>query len=373
MATMLSRRSVICGASATLALSGCSAVPRGAPTRREVVAEADAPDAGFALEIVTRARLPLYAQWGGAESSHRTGWPAGGGIPQDQRLAPGDRLSLRIWDAGETSLITSAGAQFADVSDVTITAAGFVSLPYIEDVHVAGLTSDAARRRLQEQLGSIVPSAQVQIEVVQGRRNSVDMLGGVETPGRYPLSERNLPLSSLIAAAGGVQAGLPNPQVQITRGGHTYWRSLEHVLAAPAHDPVMQGGDRVLIRSDQRSFQALGAATREEIITFDAEKVSALRAVSLMGGMADTRADPRGILVLRRYPQTATVRPSGPPDTRVVFSFDLTTADGLFSADDFALHHDDVVVATQAPSTTAQRVLVVLGSALSFGRAASSL
>ena len=356
-----------------MALSGCSAVPRGAPTRREVLSGANAQDADFALEIVTRARLPLYAQWGGAESSRRTGWPTGGGVPQDQRLAPGDRLTLRIWDAGETSLITSADAQFADVSNVTVTGAGFVSLPYIEDVHVAGLTSDAARRRLQEQLGRIVPSAQVQMEVVQGRRNSVDILGGVEAPGRYPLSERNLPLSSLIAAAGGVQAGLSNPQVQITRVGNTYWRALDHVLSAPAHDPVMQGGDRVLIQSDRRSFQALGAATREEIITFDAEKVSALRAVSLMGGMADTRADPRGILVLRRYPEAATARPAGPPDTRVVFSFDLTTADGLFSAGDFALHHDDVVMATQAPSTTTQRVLVVIGSALGVGRAASNL
>ena len=373
MATRLSRRFIICGATATFVLSGCSAVPRGAPTRREVVAGAETPDAGFALEIVTRARLPLYAQWGGADPAPRTGWPAGGGVPQDQRLAPGDRLTLRIWDAGETSLITSADAQFADVSNVTVTSAGFVSLPYIEDVHVAGLTSDVARQRLQERLGSIVPSAQVQLEVAQGRRNSVDMLGGVEAPGRYPLTERNLPLSSLITAAGGVQAALSNPQVQITRGGKTYWRALEHVLASPAHDPVMQGGDRVLIQSDRRSFQALGAATREEIIPFDAAKVSALRAVSLMGGMADTRADPRGILVLRRYPDSATARPAGPPETRVVFSFDLTTADGLFSAGEFALHHDDVVMATQAPSTTTQRVLVVLGSALGIGRAASSL
>lgn len=372
MPAQVSRRFIICGAGATLALSGCGAVPRGAPTRNEVVAGPDNPDADFALEIVTRGRLGLYPQWGGGKRA-RTGWPAGGGVPQDQRLAPGDRLMLRIWDAEETSLITTPEARFADVSNVTVTSAGFVSLPYIEDVHVAGLTSDGARRRLQEALVRIVPSAQVQLEVTQGRRNSVDILGGVASPGTYPLTERNLPLTSLLAVAGGVQAGLSNPQVQITRGGQTFWRALDNVLAAPANDPVLQGGDRVLIQSDQRSFQALGAAGREEIIDFDADTVSALRAVSLMGGMSDTRADPRGILVLRRYPAARVGQEGGPPNTRVVFSFDLTTADGLFSAGEFSLNDDDIVMATQAPATNVQRVLTLLGSVLGFGRSAASL
>lgn len=353
-----------------LALGGCS-VPRGAPTRGEVIAGAGTEGADFALELVTSDRLPVYKSWGYYTPRKRTAWPGAGGRLQDQRLAPGDVLTVRVWDADENSLIAVAGKRFGDVSNVTVTSAGNVTLPYINTVHVAGRTAESARERLQEQLNQITPSAQVQLSIMQGRRNSVDMVGGVANPGSYPLTERNLALSSLISAAGGVRESLSNPQVQITRGGQVYRRALSHVLAHPSHDPALQGGDRVLIEADPRQFIALGAAQREEVIGFDNEKVSALRALSLMGGMADLRADPRGILVLRRY--RADKVGHGPPSGRVVFSFDLTRAGGMFSADEFALHDGDIVMATQSPATTTQRVLGLFGAFLGAGQAARNL
>lgn len=367
----ISRRGFLFAGTA-LVVSGCT-VPRGAPTKNEVVKGADDDDAGFMLEIVTRDRLPLYSQWGEPGALKRTSWPRGGAVPTDQRIAAGDRLSLRIWDAEETSLLSGAEAPFADVANVVVTSSGHVSVPYVNQVHIGGLTTEGARERLQEALTSISPSAQVQLEVAAGRRNSVEMVGGVSTPGTYPLTERNLPLTSMIAAAGGANTALANPQVQITRGGSVYRRPLDTVLENPANDPPLQGGDRILITADQRSFKALGAAGREEVIGFDAAEVSALRAISMMGGMEDTRADPRGILVLRTYPKTSGMHPYGSVHDRVVFSFDLTTADGMFNADEFALFDGDIVMATQAVATTTQRVLGLLGSFLGFGRTASSL
>ncbi len=366
----LKRRQVMWGIAA-LSLTGCS-IPRGAPSQREVLARPDAEGADFALEIVTRERLSLYPSWGPRNGQLHTGWPSGGAAPTDQILAPGDRLSLRVWDPEESSLITSADSPFADIANVVINASGNVSLPYVDEVQVAGLTAERARTRLQERLTSIIPSAQVQMEVSEGRRNSVQMLGGVANPGTYPLNEQNLPLTSLIAAAGGVSSALKNPQVQIIRGNQVFRRPWEFVLSAPANDPALRGGDRVLVEADPRSFKALGASQREEVVGFDEEEVSALRAVSLMGGISDTRADPRGILVLRRYDPRDTLRPDGPPNSRVVFSFDLTRADGLFSADEFLIQPDDIVLATQAPAVTTLRVLGLFGAALGFGRAISN-
>jgi polysaccharide export outer membrane protein len=365
-----SRRHVI-GGMALLLVSGCS-VARGAPSQREVLAHPDAEGADFALEIVTRDRLSAYQHWGKLNGRVSTSWPSGGAVPTDQVLAPGDRLALRVWDAEDSSLITQTGSPFADIANVLITASGRVSLPYIDEVQVSGLTAEQARLRMQERLTAIIPSAQVQLEVTQGRRNSAQMLGGVVRPGTYPLNERNLPLTSLLAAAGGVDQSLRNPQVQITRGRHVYRRPLDFVLYNPANDPAILGGDSVLIDRDKRSFKALGAAQREEVIGFDAEDVSALRAISLMGGIADARADPRGILVLRRYSQADVSRTDGAPNTRVVFSFDLTRAEGMFSADEFLIADDDIVLATQAPAVTTQRVLALFGAVLGFGRAASS-
>lgn len=367
----ISRRHVISGM-ALLVISGCS-VARGAPSQREVLANAGAEGADFALEIVTRDRLPLYSGWDKASGALSMPWPSGGAVPTDQILAPGDRLSLRIWDAEESSLITRPDSPFADVANVLVTASGRISLPYIDEVQVGGLTLEQARLRIQSQLTAIIPSAQVQAEVSEGRRNSAQLLGGVANPGTYPLNERNLPLTSLIAAAGGVNQTLVNPQVQITRGQQVFRRPLAFVLYSPAHDPAIRGGDSVLIESDKRTFKALGAAQREEIIGFDAEKVSALRAISLMGGITDARADPRGILVLRRYSEAEVARAEGAPNTRVVFSFDLTKADGMFSADEFLIADGDILLATQAPAVTTQRVLALFGAMLGFGKAVGTL
>jgi len=366
----LSRRSLLLGSGLVL-LAGC-AVPRGAPSRAEFL-ESGTEDIDFALEIVTPSRLETYAGWGSSDPRRSRRWLSGGALPSDQRLEPGDRLSLRIWDAEESSLITTPGAQFADITNVVVSASGFVTLPYVEDVMVRGLTLEAARAELQSRLTEIIPSAQVQVSVEQGRRNSVSMLGGVATPGAYPLTERNLPLTAMIASAGGVVPTLANPQVQITRGGEVYRRSLRLILADPAHDPALRGGDRIVVEEDPRRFMALGATGRQEVITFDDETVTALRAVSLMGGIDDARADPEGLLVLRRYPQAAVDRPDGPPHRRMVFSFDLTNAESLFSADEFHLVDGDVVLATQAPATTARRVLSLFGSVLGIADAAASI
>lgn len=371
MSVVTSRRFFLVG-TAAFALSGC-AVARGAPSRREVVAGADADDADFALEVVTRDRLPIYPQWGPSNGAKQTGWPSGGAAPQDQRLAPGDILALRIWDSEPSSLITAPDAQFSDVANLTVSGSGHVNLPYVGEVHVGGVTANTARNQLQEALRSIIPSAELQMETKQGRRNSVDIIGGVVNPGSFPLTERNLSLTSVLASAGGVDTSLDNPQVQITRGGHTYRRPLKFILSNPQNDANLQGGDRIVIAADPRSFKALGASDREEVIGFDDDSVSALRAIALMGGMADTRADPRGILVLRRYPEDAALRPNPPPNVRMVFSFDLTSASGLFSADEFKLQNDDIVMVTQAPATTTQRVLALFGSGLGFGRALSNL
>ena len=366
----LSRRQLLLG-SAGFLLTGCE-VPRGAPSRRELL-ESGEDTTGFALEIVTQDRLPTFAAWEALKSDGNGDWPSGAGAPGDQRLASGDQVSLRIWDAEESSLITSPGAQFSDISNVVVSGRGFVTLPYVGEVAVSGLTLDAARETLQAKLTEIAPSAQVQLTVVQGRGNSVAMLGGVATPGTYPLTERNLPLTTMIAAAGGVDSALTFPRVQITRGNNVYRRSLAYILDAPHHDPGLQGGDRVVIEEDPRSFMALGATGRQEVITFDDEKVTALRAISLMGGIDDARADPKGLLVMRRYPESALGRPGGPTNRRVVFAFDLTNADSLFSADEFTVIDGDVVLATQAPATTTRRVLSLFGAILGVGDTAANL
>jgi polysaccharide export outer membrane protein len=60
------------------------------------------------------------------------------------------------------------------------------------------------------------------------------------------------------------------------------------------------------------------------------------------------------MLIMREYDADA-VRDdlSGPPQERVVFTIDLTSADGLFSAGKFLMEDSDLIYGTESPLGTA--------------------
>lgn len=369
--TDLSRRHFGVAAMGAL-LTGCT-VPRSAAMKREVLKDAG-EFSDFSVYQVTRVNLPRFAAWPLTGRSVASRWPSRHddlGLP---RIAPGDRLDLRIWDTEENSLLSVPGAKVTEMPGVTVSSSGTIFVPYIDEVRVAGLTSEAARRHIQEKVVNVIPSAQVQLIHNSGQGNSVEVVSGVAAPGRYPLDIPQTTILGTISAAGGVPANLNNPQVRLQRRGRVYSSSLQEIYDNPARDIPLWGHDRVIVEPDTRHFIALGVAGTQSVVKFDEQEVTALRALSMMGGISDARADPGGVLVLRRYTRDMLNPQGGRPETeRVVFTFDLTSADGLFSAGQFAINSGDVVLATLSPATNTQKVFAILGSAIGIGSGVSDL
>lgn len=206
----------------------------------------------------------------------------------------------------------------------------------------------------------------------RGRKSSVDLVSGVASPGNYPLEDRNMTLLSVLALGGGVPAGTVNPQVRISRGGKLYGISLARLLADPALDPALRGGDKIYVNAEQRYFLSFGAAGREAQIKFPQDSLTAMEAVTISGGLNEIRADAKGILILREYgPNALRSDGSGPDKQRMIFAFDLTTADGLFSAGDFPIQHKDLVLATESPLTNARTILSLFGTSLGLATTAT--
>jgi len=70
------------------------------------------------------------------------------------------------------------------------------------------------------------------------------------------------------------------------------------------------------------------------------------------------------VLILREYQASAlSAGQRGPRQQRVVFTIDLTTSDGLFSARNFFLNSGDLVLATESPISSARVIFGIVGSA----------
>ena len=252
---------------------------------------------------------------------------------------------------------------------------GTVYLPYVGTLSVTGKTEDLAREEMQTALEKIIPSAQVLVSLTEGRYNSVDLVGGVSSPGTYPMPDRNYTVMSLLAAGGGVRESLNNPQIRLMRSGRLYGTSVETLLEHPSLDTRLSGGDRVFVEEDGRYFLSFGATGQQAQHIFPRDEVSAMDAVSIMGGIAGGRADPKGLLILREYPASAiSAGVRGPRQTRVVFTVDLTSADGLFSARKFAIQPQDLIVATESPINDVLTISNIVGGFFGiFNRANSAV
>ena len=334
---------------AAVVVSGCS-FPAGAPIQSEVTAEANSTDPSYSVVEVTRANLPRLAEWPSTGWKGHYRWLQSGGGSSIAVLRPGDTINLVIWDNQTNSLLTNPSTKSTAMRDIRVSPAGTIFVPYVGEVVVNGLSPDSARREVQKEMERIAPSAQVQLEYSAGSSNTVDLVRGVANPGPVQMESRNMTILSLISEGGGISTKLRNPLVRLIRSGKTYEIRADDLLSNAQRNIVVRGGDKIIIDEDERFFVAAGA-TGDRIVNFDREHITVIEALSMAGGLTETRADPEGVLILRDYPAEA-IDPRGnrgPEMRQVVFTVDLTSADGLFAAREFLVNPGDLVMATESP------------------------
>lgn len=340
---------------ACFALASCG-LPRGAGFQSEVLAASNANTAAageepvydFSVYDVNRATLPVLQGWpvSGVENFP---WITAQEQPASLMIAPGDTVQLTIWDAEENSLLAGAGQRVTPLQEAAVNVEGRIFVPYIGELRVAGMSPSTARTRIEEELIRTIPSAQVQLVVEPGRENTANLAAGVTAPGLYQLPDRNFKILDLFSLAGGPDPTMNVPQVRLIRDGKTFGIPFQRLLEEPRLNTAMRGGDRIFVVDDDRKFITLGATGAQAIFDFPETEFSALEALALIGGVNAGTANPEAILILRDYDLAAVSDGiAGPPKERVVFTIDLTSADGLFSAGQFMLEDNDLIYGTES-------------------------
>jgi polysaccharide export outer membrane protein len=130
---------------------------------------------------------------------------------------------------------------------------GKISLPLLDDIPAAGLTTAQLREKLTSALTPYIPTPSVSVIVREIHSFKVTVIGQVRTPGRYELKGRATILD-LLAMAGGLTEYASRDRITVLRQEGTETRRIRFRYESLANDDGGKGenfcvtpGDIILV------------------------------------------------------------------------------------------------------------------------------
>lgn len=111
-------------------------------------------------------------------------------LPSRYALAPGDIISVRVFDEADLS-----------VEEIALDNAGIISLPLVGDVQAAGLTATELARAVEAAYAAdYLRDPRVSVLVKKAQLRTIAIEGEVQLPGVYPYAEGQTLLTALALA-----------------------------------------------------------------------------------------------------------------------------------------------------------------------------
>jgi polysaccharide export outer membrane protein len=139
-------------------------------------------------------------------------------------------------------------------TEARVSEAGEISLPLIGAVKVGGLTPGESEKLIATRLrdGGFMQRAQVTVNVQQFRSQQVSVLGSVGRPGRYPLEQRGVRLTEMLATAGGILPTGSDSLILVRREGGKSTRTVVDLPSLYLNDRTdldieVKGGDSIYV------------------------------------------------------------------------------------------------------------------------------
>ncbi|WP_321365786.1 polysaccharide biosynthesis/export family protein [uncultured Celeribacter sp.] len=347
-------------------LSACG-LPRSGPNKKEIFA-GSVLEQGDSFVVTVNDRVNATTAIN-AELGFSPAFQNAGVIGSDT-IAPGDVLSLTIWENVDDGLLAGQGANATVLSEVQVDGGGFIFVPYAGRIKAAGNSPEAIRRIITEKLDTQTPDPQVMVARAAGDGATVTISGQIAGQGVYPIERPTRRLTAMLAQAGGVAVEPDVAQVRVMRGSKVGKVWFQDLYENPKFDIPLRDGDRILVEADPRSFTAMGATGGQSVIPFETRNLSALEAIAQVGGLKTNAADPTGVFVFRNEPESIAKQVLGRDDLvgaqRLIYVLDLTQPNGLFLARDFLIRDEDTLYVTEAPFVQWQKTLgAITGTASS--------
>ncbi|MDB4558953.1 hypothetical protein N9Z87_01790 [Amylibacter sp.] len=125
---MIQRLSCLTLLAFSVGISGC-ALPRGAALQSEILKNADAEDAQFAVYPVTKDLLPRFSKWPSTGGITRYSWVSKQAGPIGRVILPGDAVNVSVWDSDANSLFSVGDQKVAQLQVARVSTNGTIFLP----------------------------------------------------------------------------------------------------------------------------------------------------------------------------------------------------------------------------------------------------
>jgi polysaccharide biosynthesis/export protein len=159
-------------------------------------------------------------------------------LPTDYRVGAEDELMISVWHEPEFS------------QAVVVRPDGMITLPLINEIKVAGLTTAEMQVLLTEKLKSVVNDPQVTVIVKGVKSRKVFLVGNVVKQGVYPLGGRKTVLEA-IAEAGGLGPFAKTRSIYVLRKANGKETRIpfnyKKALSGKGDNPELMPGDMVVV------------------------------------------------------------------------------------------------------------------------------
>jgi len=231
------------------------AQPAAAPQAEIAVEPVKVPEGGpvkEAVRVQTDAIMPDNMPEGVVVDGSATGeappaLPTEEEIMAQYRIGPTDVLEFRSFD--DETLNTS----------VTVRHDGYVSLPWVSDLKLGGLTREEATAKVREAYQSLYFEAEVSLQITEATSKSYTVTGDVARPAEFPYL-KPITLLDAIVAAGGLRVN--------QRGGDSFVGGQGQLVKAVVLRGT--GEERTATAYDLRNMDRAGAhATQTPVLPGD--------------------------------------------------------------------------------------------------------
>ncbi|ABD55954.1 polysaccharide biosynthesis/export family protein [Jannaschia sp. CCS1] len=331
-----------------LGLAACG--PSDGPSQSQVRSDARAADVPI-LPLNRSVIAALGTSTPGEGFSHVSQVPYSPGV-----IRAGDVITVRVFETSDDGMFSVEDTSTLDLGEFVVSPDGYVSLPFVGAVRVAGNNATGAQRLITNALRESAVDPQATVSVTVSATDNYTVQGGVASGGTYQLTPRGETILDALASAGGAEGDPNETTITIRRGSDSRTELLSTLLADPSRDATLRPGDAVIVGGGQASFIADGALSSPGEFDFVEGQLTLAQAIARAGGLQDSRANPRAVYIFRRMPVGESFLLEQPPGNDpirvagdVIFQADYTSPTGRLDAGQFMLRDGDVLYVGNSP------------------------